>query len=179
MRTTPRLLALAAWACVSIVATVALARVELDGDDVPTVFSIRKSANRNRVDFGLRLGPDCRAEGSEPVFAYWRMLERGPDALEALEPFERRAYGIASQEVEADGARVLVRLHAVPGRVLVFAPRKVRGRCLCHATLPIGGRPSILEDVFVVLSGPLAVDHIELRGRSLDDGAERVERLER
>jgi hypothetical protein len=43
-----------------------------DVDDVETLFSIRKSANRNRVDYGLRLDAACqshRGRAGDPVLA--------------------------------------------------------------------------------------------------------------
>ncbi len=38
------------------------------------------------------------------VFAYWRMLELGPNRVEPLLSRERSAYGIANQRVTARGA---------------------------------------------------------------------------
>lgn len=113
-----------------------------DVDDVETLFSIRKSANRNRVDYGLRLDAGCRPLGEAPVVAYWRMLEDGEHVREPLLAREQRAYGVASQDVTAtaDGGRIALRLRALPDRTVVVNVRRSGGRCVARSITSIGGR---------------------------------------
>jgi hypothetical protein len=152
----------------------------LDGDDIEALFSIRKSQNRNRVDYGLRIGPDCAPTGDEPVVPYWRMLEDGPRVTERLAPRERRAYGLAAQTIEqtSNSASIRLRLRALGGRQLRVVVRRDPSGCTAHATVPIAGVPSVITDIFVVLRTAVSIDHVELRGRSLRDGTPTFERLE-
>lgn len=150
----------------------------LAGDDIATLFSVRKSENRNRVDYGLRMRADCRADGSAPVFVYWRMLEEGPRATTVLRRIEHRAYGIASQRVSTDGTRVDLALRALPGRPLTVRTRQTPGGCSAETTTRIAGAIAQLTDVYVVLSGPLSIDHLELRGRNASTRAAVFERVD-
>jgi hypothetical protein len=47
---------------------------------VQSIFFIAKSENKNQVHYGIRLDEACSPAGDSPMFAYWRMLERGPFA---------------------------------------------------------------------------------------------------
>ena len=120
--------------------------------DVPTVFSIRRSVNRNRVDYGVRADAACRAEGAEPVFPYWRMLETNA-GLERLLLREERPYGIASQTVRAgSGSRVVdVQLHAVRDRSVTVQLEQRGGRCSGHGTMRIAGEEARVSDIFVAM----------------------------
>jgi hypothetical protein len=140
-------------------------------NDVGTVFSIRRSLNRNRVDYGVRLDASCRAEGREPVFAYWRMLESG-EGVQSLRRIERRAYGIASQEVRHDprGSVIELRLRALPDRPIVVHTRMGSGQCETEALTPIAGVEAVLRDIYVVLAGGIRVDRVEIRGERRGGG---------
>jgi hypothetical protein len=146
-------------------------------DDIPRLFSVRKSENRNRVDYGMRLDPGCTTHGATPVFAYWRMLESGPTATAPLRRMEHRAYGVASQRVLANGRRVALVLRALPERQLTVVVTTTPNGCAAETTLRVGGVNAVLEDVYVAQSGALSVDHIELRGRDIRTRAMVVERI--
>jgi hypothetical protein len=148
--------------------------------DVPTVFLVAKSENKNQVHYGVHLDAACGPVGSVPVFAYWRMLEQGPLATEPLLRREVDAYGFAEQRVVergADGGRVTLRLHALPGRPIAIQTRSRGGACEATATMVIGGTPASLHSVYAQLRWPFGVDHLVLSGRSLADGKAVEERV--
>ena len=158
--------------CVSSVATA------FDATDVPTVFSIRKSDNDNRVDYGIHLDAQCHAEGDAPVEAYWRSLELGPGVTEHISLLQRRVYGIESQSVRgaSDGSDVTIRLRARGLRAIVVHTRLHGAGCKAWATTAIDGVQAVLLDVYVVLAERLRIDHVELTGRT-PHGTTVVERI--
>src|SRR5260370_25294656 len=85
------------------------------------LFTIAKSENKNQVQYAIRVDEHCAPESGAPVFAYWRMLEKGSDRTEPLLARELDGYGIASQAVvarDAGGGRGSLVLRAVPGRTI-------------------------------------------------------------
>jgi hypothetical protein len=149
--------------------------------DVPSVFFVAKSENRNQVHYGIRLDDGCAPVGDAPVYAYWRMLERGPTAVEPLLSREVRAYGIAEQHVIERGpgvSRTSVRLEALGSRPLVIESYASGGRCVARAVLPLAGVPAVLGDVFVQLRWPFGVAHLLLSGHALEGGTVLSEQVE-
>jgi hypothetical protein len=143
--------------------------------DVASVFFVAKSENHNQVHYGVHLDDACSPAGPSPVFAYWRMLEHGPLATEALLPFEAPAYGVADQRVLARGpagGEVRVSLRALPARTIVIVSRTQGEACAAGATTTIGGAPAALASVYAKLSWPFGVDYLMLWGRNLSDGHE-------
>ncbi len=167
-----------------MLAALALAARVAGGDPagaaVSSVFFVAKSENKNQVHYGVRLDASCAPAGSQPVFAYWRMLEHGPTATEPLLSREQGAYGIAEQHVlerSQEGGRVLVRLGALPDRPIAVETSRRDGVCHADATMVIGGSRASLTRVFAQLRWPFGVDYLELSGRSLSDGRVVRERL--
>jgi hypothetical protein len=151
---------------------------------VRSVFFVAKSENRNEVHYGVALDSACVPVGASPVFAYWRMRERGPLATEPLLSREMSAYGVAQpQRVEYgdQGGRVVFRLNALPRRSIAIdaAPVGPDGQaCTATARAVIGGTAATLTSVFVQLRWPFGVDHIELSGRAGSSGRVVSERVE-
>src|SRR5437660_6247311 len=89
---------------------------------VPSVFFIAKSENKNQVHYGIHLDEACTPAGGAPVFAYWRMLERGPFETEPVLPREVPAYGFVQSTVLRDrpAGRVFVTLNALPKRPIAI-----------------------------------------------------------
>jgi hypothetical protein len=144
------------------------------------VFFVAKSENRNQVHYGVTLDTSCRPFGAAPVFAYWQMREHGPQATEPLLAREVPAYGIAWQRV-ADrgehGGRVVLGLHALPGRAIAIDSATDGDGCTATASVVIDGAPAILDSVFAQLRWPFGVDHLLLTGHSPTDGRPLRERL--
>jgi Domain of unknown function (DUF4833) len=148
---------------------------------VPSVFFVAKSENRNQVHYGIHLDDQCAPVGDAPVYAYWRMFERGPSATEPLLPRENRAYGIAEQRVLERGprrGRTRVTLNALTSRAMVVESYSDGTRCVARALMPIDGAPSVLGDVFVQLRWPFGVAYMLVSGHALDGGAVVNERVE-
>ena len=143
-----------------------------------SLFTISKSENKNQVQYAVRTDRNCAPASAAPVFAYWRMLEQGPTRVAPLLPREERAYGIASQSVDAKG-RVRLVLRAVPNRpIVVETGRAEDGSCQALANMPINGSPAYLFDVYVKLKWP-TVEYLLLRGWSLDGSHVLTEKLKR
>lgn len=157
-------------AAISATAAVGLADLEIRPHDVATVFFVTKSDDRNRVDYGVRLDADCRPEGDQPMFAYWRELEPG-GTNHGLNPFEQRFYGVARQERIDRGERggaLRVEIRALRGRAITIRTTRSFDRCVATATLPIDGVEARLEHVHLTLAGPNALRYAEIFGQAPD-----------
>jgi hypothetical protein len=142
------------------------------------LFSIAKSENKNQVEYAVRLNERCVPVSDTPVFAYWRMLEEGPNRTAPLLPREMRAYGIARQRVRVDGGVQLV-LAALPKRsLLVRARRAADGTCSASVKTTIAGSPAYLFNVYLKLKWLFRIEYVLLRGWSLDRTHVVTERLE-
>jgi len=154
----------------TLVSTTALA----DSSSAPRelmLFSISKSENKNQVQYAVRVDDRCQPLTAAPVFAYWRMLEKGPTITEPLIAQELDAYGIASQvaTLTPEGTAVRLVLRAVRGRpIAVDVSRTSSGTCQATATLAISGTPSRLFDVYAKLKWPFGVEYLLLQGWSPD-----------
>ncbi len=148
--------------------------------DIRTLFAIDKSDDRNRVEYGIRLDKDCVPDGSEPVYAYWRQYERGPEVTDDLNFGDRTVYGIKDQHVGVQpggGTRVVIRLRATSSRSIGIYVRKERGVCVADSMTYISDTPARLSLIHVELAGPFSVRWIELRGQRSDNGQPVVERV--
>lgn len=167
-----RLLLLGALAAVPTLALVVVPRQE----KVQHLFVIERSKNRNIVRYDLRLAKSGFYDAREPLDVYWVMLAED-GRREELSVLERQAYGFellpSSKPTELG-----IRLVAVKDRPLMVRRRNGAYR----AELTIRGVPAYLERIFVATrEGPIfpTVLYIELRGRSLRDGHQVTERIEK
>lgn len=160
-------------AALSLVAGLAHATPRIGAHDLPTLFYVAKSDDRNRVDYGVHLDASCSPVGEEPLFAYWRRFEPGQDPLGDLNVLDRTIYGIARQEVRtraANGSWIEVSLRALPSRRVLILVQRAGDRCVGAAQTDIRGRESILDHVFVQLAGPASIDHAMIRGEERESG---------
>ncbi len=181
----PRLLLVLAASSLLVAITLItpIARGGGDGDGrvVGSVFFVAKSENKNQVHYGIHLDPACRPVGNAPIFAYWRLLERGPFATEPLLAREEPAYGVQTQRTlkrSEQGGSVLITLNALPKRPIVIDSTATGATCTATAQAMIGGVPASLVSVFVQLRWPFGVDSLLLAGRVTLDGHVVRERVE-
>ncbi|APR79274.1 Hypothetical protein A7982_04621 [Minicystis rosea] len=140
--------------------------------DIRTMFVIGKNLDRNEVQYGIRLDKDCVPIGDEPVYAYWRQYEKGPEVTEDLNFLDRTGYGIKDQKVEqraATGSKVMMRLRATSDRSIGIYIRKEGEKCVADPMTYIAGTAAQLQRIHVQLSGPLSIQYIDIRGLRADN----------
>jgi hypothetical protein len=143
--------------------------------DIPTVFFISKSDDRNRVDFGMHLDKDCAPAKSDAVFPYWREFERSPPVrIHALGMFEYLAYGVSQQSslgTSVTGAEYFIRLRQEGRPIWITTSKDATGHCTALARTDIGAtRFAELLSIHVHLAGLLSVDYIDIKGKDLLTG---------
>jgi hypothetical protein len=161
-------------AALAALATLVAASAGADAAGTPRtllLFSISKSENKNQVQYAIRVDDRCEPVTTAPVFAYWRMLEKGPTVTEPLLAHELDAYGIATQVTtrasDRDGVRLVLR--AVRARpIAIELSRGESGECRALSTVAISGAPAHLYDVYAKLKWPFGVEYLLLEGWSLD-----------
>jgi hypothetical protein len=139
-------------------------------NDFTSLFSISKSENKNEVVYAVHLDAQCAPVGDAPVFAFWRMNEKGPAVVEPLLKREEPAYGIGRQRVlsrDSDGGKVEMTLRALPSRPIVVETKRLEGRCQAWSALTIAGENAYLYNVYVKLR-ELGVDSLLLSGWAAD-----------
>lgn len=174
---------LALSATVAFAATALADASRFGPNDVRTLFAIGKNLDRNEVQYGIRLDKDCVPVGDEPVYAYWRQFEQGPEVTEDLNFLDKQGYGIKGEWVTkraADGSKVLMKLRATEDRgIAVIVKKADNGKCVGDAIATINGQPAHLSRVFVHVAGFLKVDWIEIKGTNVANGQAVVERINR
>jgi hypothetical protein len=165
--------------CLSLLPVTALADgILIANNDVPSLFHIAKSENKNQVHFAARLDARCRfVHDDEPVLAYWRDREVSATATSELTMFEEPAYGLGEIERLDDG-RARVALRALPGRPIdLEVYRSGDGRCTGRAYAVVGGERARLREVFVKLDG-WSVEYVVVQAHRVRDGVLVEERLQ-
>jgi Domain of unknown function (DUF4833) len=173
-----RKVTLAVFVAALVLPAVAHADPKFGPNDIATLFAIKKSENKNEVHYGIHLDDSCQPVGDEPIFAYWRDFEKGPNVLSDLGILEKKGYGIKGQWVQKrspDDSRILMNLNATPDRGILITTKKTDGKCVAQAIATINKESALLEQVFVHIAGFLSVDWIELRGFRL--GKPAIERV--
>jgi hypothetical protein len=149
--------------------------------DVPTVFFINKSDDKNRVDYGLRLDARCAPTMDDAVLPYWREFEKAPPVVtHGIGMLDKMAYGIATQRVvrrDPQGGEHFMRLKQVGRPIGIASRRDASGRCTATARTTIAGVTASLTSIFVKLNGPLSVAYIDIKGKDMRTGKPVVERL--
>jgi hypothetical protein len=147
--------------------------------DIQTLFVIGKNTDKNEVQFGIHLDKDCSPLGDEPIYAYWRQYEKGPEVTEDLNFLDKTGYGIKSQKVEKrtpTGGKVNLVLKATPERGIGIFVHKEGSSCVAEPLAFISGVTARLERIHVQLKSFLSIDYIEIRGKRVDDKQAIVER---
>ncbi|MGC4115600.1 MAG: DUF4833 domain-containing protein [Myxococcales bacterium] len=155
---------------------------EFGPTDVPTVFFVSKSDDRNRVDYGIRLDAACNPEGKDPVVAYWREFENSPVTTHGLNLPEREyAYGVAEQEElprSQAGAQMRVRIKALSRDIVLTTFKDARGQCRAVATTTVARVPdAVLESVYLSLRKPRDVAYLDIHGLDPRTGQRMIERI--
>ena len=149
--------------------------------DVRTLFGIGKNTDRNEVQYGVRLDKDCVPVGDEPVYAYWRQYDKGPEVTADLNWLDRTGYGIKRQKVESrspSGSKVSMTLRATSKRGIAIYVRKESNACVADALAYVSGVSARLEHIHVLLSGPISIDWIDLVGKRVDNKQPITERTQ-
>ena len=169
------------WTIVTFSASAA-ADSRFGPNDVRTLFEIGKNLDRNVVQYGIRLDKDCVPVGDEPIYAYWRQFEKGPDVTEDLNFLDKQGYGIKGEWVvkrDPAGSKVLMTLRATDRPIAVLVKKNDDGKCVADTIAKINGEQAHLERVFVHVAGFLKIDWIEIRGTSVASGKPAIERVNR
>jgi hypothetical protein len=151
--------------------------------DIPTLFFIDKSDDRNRVDYGIRLDEQCVPK-EDAIFAYWREFEHAPPVrTHSLNLIEPLAYGISEQHAirrtPASTEYVLI-LKRFRRPIFVSLTKEADGHCAALPRTTVAGVEGVqLLSVYVKLGGVLSVDYVVVRGRDLKTGQLVEERLTR
>jgi hypothetical protein len=131
------------------------------------LFTIERSKNANVVVYDARLGDSGELDPKNPVVVYW-LLKAQDGRREELNRVERqRAYGFDVDPGEDPGTFAF-RLKAGKKRPFIVAMRDG-----CPVALgTIGGRPAILERIFVKEKPgmTLKVESVDIFGRDGADG---------
>ncbi len=148
--------------------------------DVPSVFFIGKSDDRNQVHYGIHLDKNCRPVGASPIFIYWKQIERGPNEVSDLSFLDQTVYGIRSQKVDpgagTETGRVSFALEAAQRRGITFVAKKEGEQCSARALSRLNGSAARLERIFVKLASFWRVDYLDLVGTEEASGKQIVER---
>jgi hypothetical protein len=161
-------------ACLAIASPVCAEPFPFGHDEVTShvtsLFTISKSENKNEVVYAIHLDAQCAPVGDAPIYAFWRMHEVGPNAVEKLLPREEPAYGIATQRVVArrgGGGRVELTLRALASRPIDVETSRRDGRCEAWSQLRIAGEQGYLYNVYVKI-WLLGVEYLMLSGWATD-----------
>jgi len=139
------------------------------------LFIIARSKNANVVHYDARLTADGKLDPKEPVIVYWVMLAEDGRREELNWIEKRKAYGFdIKSDPSVNGYKMTV-VCASQRQITV----KKEGDAV-RAELVIDGRPAVLEKMYINASDGLTgpkVHYIELRGKDLQTGEKRFEKV--
>lgn len=134
-----------------------------------SVIYLTKNTNGNQVHYGVKLEEDCSPSGKNPVYAYWRMLEKGPSEQARLMFWEQPGYGVKQSRNDEDELAFVIR--GVPERSIRLETLAGEEGCVVRAYTMIGGKEALFQRIDIEVSGWANVHRVEIHGLNPDDGS--------
>jgi Domain of unknown function (DUF4833) len=151
--------------------------------DVPTVFFIAKSDDRNRVDYGIRLDATCSPVNDDALVFYWREFEKSPPVrTHPASLIDHIPYGVSDQRTisrSATGGEYSFKLKQLARQIVITTKKEADGKCSATARSTIAGQKAQLVSVFAKLASAISVDYIDIFGKHLETGAAVTERVKK
>jgi hypothetical protein len=139
------------------------------------LFIIERSKNANVVHYDAQIAADGRLDPKEPVIAYWIMLAQDGHREDLKWVEKKKAYGFGIKPDPSNGSYQMTVVSAPARPITVKKPGDA-----ARAELVIDGRPAVLDKMYINstdgLLGP-TVNYIELRGKDLQTGEKRYEKI--
>lgn len=136
---------------------------------IDSMFFVTKKQNRNQVHYAAN-SINCRWIGTRPVHAYWRMLERGPDVRQELDPGREQDYFDYSV-VSRDDRVLSIKLGAfdhtpaLAGLIIRIVLSGEGAACRSDQTIDVGGAKLTLSHMHVDYSLiPPRLNFVEFHG---------------
>ena len=161
-----------ALACMVCLATRA---EELPVRPLDSVVFLTKNTHNTPVHYGVNVDTQCRPTDEDPVSAYWRMLEEGPDERDELKFWEQPGYGVRQpEEVDrnADSGSLALVIRGVPDHKIRLETFTSDRGCQARAITGISGEEAILLRIDIEVSGWANVHKVEIHGISFSSGLE-------
>lgn len=139
-----------------------------------SVIFLTKNTNSNQVHYAVQVDAQCRPEGRKPVYAYWRMLEKGPNVTESLRIWEQPGYGVRQPEhiERTDNAGEFeFFIRGVPDQPITLRTFTGANGCEALATTLIDGQQAIFQRIDIEVSGWANVHRVEIFGAQVETGA--------
>ena len=134
-----------------------------------SVIYLTKNTNRNQVHYGVHVDESCRPKRKDPVYAYWRMLEKGPPKTAGLMFWEQPGYGVKQPKQvhrETDSGSLEFMIRGVPQRSLRLETFATDSGCRARAYTRIGNQEALFERIEIEVSGWANVHKVEIYGRN-------------
>lgn len=139
------------------------------------LFKIERSKNANIIQYDAQLGPDGKLHAIEPVVGYWIRLAEQGQVKELTWTQKTFAFGFKTR-LASDRMSAEIDMVADLG-----APVSViHEGDIYRATIPIEGRTSYLDRVYIKASGKgikVDVEYVETFGRDVETGEDRYQKI--
>jgi hypothetical protein len=152
---------------------VAIHAAELPVQTLDSVLFLAKNTNNNQVHYGVKVDDRCRPLEKDTVYAYWRMLEEGPDERAGLMFWEHPGYGVRQpQQVHrgTDSGSLDLVIRGVPERTIELQTFTTNAGCGARAFTRIGAEKALLLRINIEVSGWANVHKVEIHGVSVAAG---------
>ena len=157
-------------ACVICLATHAS---DLPVQPLDSVIFLTKNTNNNQVHYGVNVDKQCRPTVEDSVYAYWRMLEEGPNQRDKLMFWEQPGYGVRQPEkvkLDTDSGSLALVIRGVPDHKIRLETFTSESGCGARAFTSISGEEALLERIDIHVSGWADVHKVEIHGISASSG---------
>jgi Domain of unknown function (DUF4833) len=149
------------------------AAAELQPRATDSVLSLTKNTNSNQVHYGVHVDEQCRPLKKMPAYAYWRMLEKGPDERAKIMFWEQPGYGVEQPDAvhqSTNAGQFLLMIRGLPERPIELHTMSSEGECGALGFTTIANQRAQIERIDIEVSGWANVHRIEIHGLSTRDG---------
>lgn len=160
---------------VALVLTLVGAPLLAQNPVIHPLFKIERSKNANIIQYDARSGPDGKLLKKNPIVGYWIRLAEQGQRMELTWVQRTFAFGFKTRLAPGREAAEMDMVADLGAPVSV-----IRDGDAYVATIPIEGRTSYLDRVYIKASGKgikVDVEYVETFGRDMETGEERYQRI--
>lgn len=139
------------------------------------LFKIERSKNANIIQYDARSGPDGKLLKKDPVVGYWVRLNEQGQRMELSWVQKTFAFGFKTRLAKNRESAKMDMVADLGAPVSV-----IREGDVYRATVPIDGRTSYLEKIYIMASGKgvkVNVEYVETFGKDVETGEDRYQKI--